>query len=1160
MPSPFIHLHAHSHYSLLRALPTIDELVGRAKELDMDAIALTDYAMYGAIEFYKECQKQGIKPIMGFEAYMAKQKMSDKRPRIDDRPGTLVLLAETTEGYRNLLKLTTLAHLEGFYYKPRIDKEILRQYGKGVIALIGDGKADLGAALAMDEFGKAEGVIREYVDILGEGNVFLELRDHPEMDDQVTRNRELIKLSKSTGVPLVATKDVHYLERGDADAHDVLMSIDSGKPVTDESRPSMLGVDYSFTDAEHMAKAFADVPEAITNTRAIADRCKVEIEIGKWYFADIKIPDGTTYDDELSRLAYEGAAAKVPEITEEIKARIEYELGIIRTKGYAPYFLVVSDYMRWAKEKGIVTTTRGSAAGSFVSYAIDIVPVNPLSYKLPFERFLNPFRPSAPDIDGDFADARRDEVIAYVTGKYGQDKVAQIGTFGTMQARAAVRDVGRALGFALPYVDRIAKLIPMGSQGFPMTIDKAIELTPELRALLDTDPQAKRLLDFARRVEGRASHVSVHAAGVVIAPRPLTDFCALQREPGGDKIITQFDMHAVEDAGVLKMDFLGIRNLSILGNAVEIIKKTKGIDIDIRNIPLDDPKTYQLLARGDTIGLFQLNGDGMTRYLKELKPSNIFDIMAMVALYRPGPIESIPEFIRRKHNPSLISYLDPRLKEILNASYGVITFQDDVMLTAIHLGGYNWEEADKLRKAMGKKIPAEMAKQKDKLLEGFVKNGLTEEKAQRLWSLIEPFAAYGFNKAHAAAYAMVAYQTAYLKANWTAEFMTAVLTAEAGDAETIADVVNACEKMGIEVLPPDVNSSGVNFTYIDDTHVRFGLLAIKGLGQEIAQTIIDERDKGGAYTSIADLSSRIDSRHFNKRSLEVLVKSGATDSLDERNRLLASIDQILLYHKNAVKDRASGQDSLFGGAAFAEREPLALRAVPEATQREKLAWEKELLGLYVSEHPFREYEEMLRGVIVPIAELASKKGTKGLIRVGGTVTSVRKIMTKNDEPMAFAKLEDTSGAVELVIFPGVFRQVENVCVPDVSVIAEGKYSEKEGQVNMICEAVIQVNPDNATDVRRLLASAAGKSQTAAPTTVAAGERVFIAVPPKMPPSLADELKRILADHPGSRRVFLLVRDGPSERRIETSYSIAFSSDAISAIERLVGRGAVLATT
>ncbi len=1164
MSSNFVHLHVHSHYSLLQALPQVDDLVKRAKELGMKSLALTDYAaLYGAIEFFKACKKAEIKPIIGVECYLAPFKMTDKRPRIDDRPYQIILLAETTDGYKNLLKISSAAHLEGFYYKPRVDKDLLRKYSEGIICLSGGLKGDIAKALEGSDHEKAEKLVAEYRDIFGPDNFFLEVQDHPEMDEQRARNADLFDLAAKTGTPVVATKDIHYIGPDDAEAHDILICIGAGKTVQQEDRARLLGVDYSFVDGEHMEQAFADHPEAVANTAKIADRCGVDIELAKWKFANYPIPEGMTYDQVLRERAYAGIAGKVPEVTEDIKKRLDYELEIIAKKGYAVYFLVVSDYVHWSREQGIVSTTRGSAAGSLVSYAIDIVPVNPLYFKLPFERFLNPFRPSAPDIDVDFADDRRDEVIAYVTQKYGADRVAQIGTFGTMAARAAVRDVGRALGLQYGFVDRVAKLIPFGSQGFAMTIDRAIKETPELKELAETDPTVNQLLELAKKVEGCARHCSVHAAGVVIAPGPLTDYVPLQREPGGDKIITQFDMNAVgeDGAGVLKMDFLGIRNLSILGQAVKIIKRTKGADIDLHEIPLDDKKTFELLARGETTGLFQLGGSGMTKYLMELKPTSIFDIMAMVALYRPGPIESIPEYIRRKNDPSLIKFFEPRAESYMKESLGILVYQDDVMLTAIHLAGYDWMEADKFRKAMGKKIPEEMAKQEVKFREGCKKNGVSPQTTSMIWELIKPFAAYGFNKAHAASYAMIAYQTAYLKANYPAEFMSAVLTAESksGDMETVADAVGECVRMGISVLPPDVNSSGANFTYIDDKTIRFGLEGVKNLGSDALAAIIAEREARGKYESIADLASRIDSKGFNKKSLEALIKSGAMDALGERNLLLANIDQVLSYHKNAMKDLTSGQANMFSAAQLASsRAGISLRPVPPATKRERLAWEKELLGLYVSEHPYREYSEFFGSLLTPISRLPQFKNARGLVRVGGFVTNSREITTKSNEPMAFVRLEDMTGSVEVVVFPKTYKACKDAVAPDVATVVEAKCEEKDGEIKLLCEKATRITSESAEMLKTLLAQANG-ARLAAGETVMATENadVRVAVPEAMTPTFANELKRVLGEHPGGRRVVLVVRGAGQPKQIATSYSIAFSSDSINAIEAVLGRGAVL---
>ncbi len=747
MSAKFIHLHVHSHYSLLNALPKIPELVKEAKKYEMTALALTDNAnLYGAIEFYKACKKAEIKPIIGADMYVAARTRNDKQGGVDNRRSRLVLLVKDLAGYHNLIKLVTLANLEGFYYKPRIDKELIEKYHEGLICISPSFSGATTQALKNGNIEEAKNLVTWYKQIYGADNFYLELTHHPEIEGHEETMKKIVALAKETNTPLVAAHDTYYINQEDKKARDTLLLVNTSGDFSDRNSDSS-EENFSFISPERAEELFADTPEALSNTLKIADACNLELKLGTWVFPDFKVESGLTPDEELKRLAYEGFKVRDLEQTKEYLDRLEYELKVIKDKGYAPYFLVVADLLRFAHANKILTNIRGSVAGSLTTYLTKITNVNPIEYKLPFERFLNPERPSAPDIDMDYADNRRDEVIAYAKSKYGADKVAQIGTFGTMMARGSVKDVARAMGFPYTLGDRISKLIPMGAQGFPMTIDRALAEVPELKEIYDKEADVKTIIDMAKKVEGCARHISVHAAGVVMSPAPLTDFTPLQFDTKGEeKIITQYDMHAVEDAGLLKFDFLGIKNLAIISDAVELAKKIDGVDVDIENIPMDDPKTFELLAKGETTGLFQLNGSGMTKYLKELKPSTIHDINAMVALYRPGPIESIPEYIKRKHNSRTIRFLDPRMKDILSQSFGVITYQDDVMLIAIKLGGYSWLEADKLRKAMGKKIPAEMEAQKSKLKEGLLKNGMNQEKADELWLLIEPFAAYGFNK------------------------------------------------------------------------------------------------------------------------------------------------------------------------------------------------------------------------------------------------------------------------------------------------------------------------------------------------------------------------------------------------------------------------------
>lgn len=1045
----FVHLHTHSHYSFLQALPKVPALVKAAKDAGMHALALTDTGnLHGAIEFYKAAQKKDLKPIIGVDLYMAPRTRFDKDPVLDAKRSRIVLLAENNEGYRNLLKLVSAAHVEGFFDKPRIDRDILREHAGGLIALIPSFAGDVARLLAAGDSNGARAALAEYQSIFPAGNLFLEITHHPKVEGHEERMREIIAISQESGVPLVAQHDVYYLKPEDREATEVMRRIGLGGGAGNEDE------DFSFVTEAQMREWFAHVPESVDESGKIAERCEVTLELGSWVFPDFRIPEGTTHEQLLRDTTYEGLKVRSMELTDEVKERIEYELSVIIGKGFAPYFLAVSDLLQHAKKVGILTTTRGSAAGSLVSYLNGITNVDPIAYKLPFERFLNPERPKAPDIDMDYADSRRDEMIAYAKQKYGEDHVAQIGTFGTMMARAAVRDVARALGHSYGTGDRIAKLIPIGQQGFPMTIDRALGMEPELKQLYDEDDDTREILDLARRIEGSARQTGVHAAGIVIAPTPLTDWTALQVDPKTGKLITQYDMHAVEDAGLLKFDFLGIKNLSILSNAIAGVKRTRGVDIDIENIPLDDTTTFEMLARGETEGTFQLNGAGMTRHLKELRPTTIHDINAMVALYRPGPMETIPQYIERKRNPKLITYLDPRMKDYLDASYGLLVYQDDVLLTSITLGGYSWLEADTLRKAMGKKIPEEMAAQKEKLLKGFQEYGkLSPAKGEQIWKLIEPFAAYGFNKAHAACYGKVAYQTAYMKANYPVEYMAAVLTADAGDTESISTFVAECERMEIPVLPPDVNESGTDFTVILGEHgekdaIRFGLSSIKNFGEGIAHAILDERNAHGPYASLADFLSRVAAKSLNRKSLESLIKGGALDRFGERSHLLLHIETLLAFHRDATQE--TPQDSLFGGMGLTP----TLTLPPSSTETplmEKLSWEKELLGIYVSGHPLDGYADKTAKAGIDIKQIMENPQAGRVIILPVLLSEVKTHLTKGGDKMAFIKVEDKTGNIESVIFPKLYKEHAASIVPGTCLLIKGAISIRNGETTLAIE-------------------------------------------------------------------------------------------------------------
>jgi DNA polymerase III subunit alpha len=1047
--SKFIHLHVHSHYSLLEALPKIGDLVKKAKKYEMPALALTDAGnLYGAIEFYKECLENEIKPIIGVDFYVATRTRHDKEARVDNQRSRLVLLAENEAGYKNLLKLVTASYLEGFYYKPRIDKEIIEKYKDGLIAIL--------PSFVKND---TEKLAQTYKEVFGENNFFLEITHHPEIMGHEERMKERVSMGEKHGIQLVAAHDVYYLAKDDRPARDTILSIqghitrggEGGGAFGNEEE------DFSFIDEKTALRYFKKLPQALENTVKIAERCNLKLELGAWVFPNLEVPGGKTPDEALREIVMNGLKRRNMEPTPEVMNRIEYELKIIKDKGYPKYFLVVSDLLHYAHEHGILTNIRGSVAGSLVTYLAGITNVDPLAFKLPFERFLNPDRPSAPDIDMDFADNRRDEVIEYARKKYGADHVAQIGTFGTMMARGAVRDVTRALGFPYSLGDLAAKLIPMGAQGFPMTIERAFKESPDFKQLYDDDQDVKTVVDMARKIEGNARHISVHAAGVVISPTPLTDYTALQYDTKGDnKIITQYDMYSIEEAGLLKFDFLGIRNLSIIADALERIKKIEGKEVKFEEIPIDDKKTFEMLARGETEGTFQLNGSGMTKALMDLKPSVIHDINVMVALYRPGPMDNIQEYIARKHGTKPVTFMHPKMRNFLDTTYGVLVYQDDLLMTAIEVAGYNWGEVDKFRKAVGKKIPEEMKKQHVMFVEGCQKHsGMSKEKAEALWDLFVPFQGYGFNKAHAASYGHIAYVTAYLKANFPEIYMSAVLTAESGDVETIGIMVNECKRMGIDVLPPSVNESFSQFSVIrgDDGKykIRFGLTTIKNFGQGISSSITAERKQGGKFKSLPDFLDRVKDKNLNRKSLESLIKSGAMDEFGERGMLLANLDTLLSYHKERMST-PENQSSLFGLMDSATLPTIRLAPAPEVDKKEKLAWEKDLLGLYLSGHPLEPYREKLLNREINIKKLEEfKENTEAI--VAGIVTEARDVLTKNNERMVFMKLTDFSGTTEVAVFPRVLNEYKQFVQPDACIAIKGKVSKRKGETSFIADKI-----------------------------------------------------------------------------------------------------------
>ncbi len=1044
----FVHLHVHSHYSLLDGLTKIDDLVEAAKADGQTALALTDAGnMYAAIEFYKECKSAGIKPILGVDFFVAPRTRHDKEHRIDDKTSRLVLLAKNMTGYKNLLQVVSRAYIEGFYYRPRLDRELIQEYKEGLIAILPSFSGEHAKALKDGVDDRARESLDWYKKQFGE-DCYVEITRHHEIEGHEERMQKIIEMAHAVGLPLVAAHDTYYLKPEDAIARELVTKIRSGGTLNRDFEGT--ANDFSFINREKAMLLFKDIPEALENTIKIAECCNVELELGKWVFPDFLLEKGQNADDELRKLAFSGFERRGVEKNDVSLTRIEYELSVISKKGYSPYFLVVSDLLRHAKEQGILTNIRGSVAGSLVTYLSGITNVNPLEYGLPFERFLNPERPSAPDIDMDYADNRRDDMIDYVRTKYGDDHVAQIGTFGTMMARAAVRDVSRALGHPYALGDAIAKLIPFGKQGFAVTIKGSLEEVPELAELYKRDQDAREVLDLAMKVEGNARHVGVHAAGVVIAPTRVTDFVPIQPDPKGGKKITQYDMHAVEDAGLLKFDFLGLTNLSILADAVSRVKERLGVAIDLDNFPLDDKKTYEMLSRGETLGVFQLAGGGMTTYLVDLKPTVIHDINAMVALYRPGPMNFIPQYIERKKNPKLVTYLDPRMEAILKNSYGVITYQDDVLQIAIDLAGYSWLEADKFRKAMGKKVVAEMAAQKEKFTAGCIERGMKPAVVQTLWEQIETFAAYGFNKAHAASYGNLAYKTAYMKANFPVDYMAAVLTADAGDVEKISEVINECKRMGISISPPSVNESKGNFTVMDEHSIRFGLYSIKNFGTGVADSIIAEREKKGRFEDISDFVSRIADKNLNKKSLESLIQSGALDDYAERGVLMHNIERLLEFHRELTKAPVD-QGSLFGGLSTAPAlAKLRLEPSPDVSTDQKLTWEKDLLGLYISGHPLDKHAAKLANAKNSIKH--AKEHLKNVETViAGYVETVQTILTKKGEKMAFLKISDLSDSIEVVIFPNLLKENDSLIVSGNCIMLKGKISERNGEDSFVAE-------------------------------------------------------------------------------------------------------------
>ncbi|MFA5308900.1 MAG: DNA polymerase III subunit alpha [Dehalococcoidales bacterium] len=1050
----FTHLHVHTEYSLLDGMCTIPKLVARAKELGMDSLAITDHGvMYGVIEFYQAARAAGIKPIIGCEIYVAPGSRLSKGSG-DRNNSHLVLLAKNQTGYQNLIQLVTKAHLEGFYYKPRVDKELLAQYHEGLVALSACGSGELSQLILAGRYAEAKETALWYQKTFGD--YFLEIMRHP-IPELEAANKYLVQMGSELDIPIVATNDTHYVNREDASAHDLLLCIGTNTTVKDEKRMKMAGDFFYLKSPQEMAELYKDIPQALENTQRIAEMCNLEMEFGRLHLPQIDIPKDKTPDEYLAELCRDNLAKYYPNPTPEIQKRLEYELDVIRQTQFANYILVVWDIISYTRRQNILFGVRGSAASSIILHLLGITPLDPMEHNMIFERFLNIERKEMPDVDMDFQDDRRDEVINYVSQKYGPDHVAQIITFGTLGARAAIRDVGRALGMAYGDVDRVARLVPAAPG---MTLGKAIDENPELKEIFQSDEIVRNLISQARRVEGVSRHASTHAAGVVISREPLANYVPLQKGAkvvGEEAVMTQFSMNDIARIGLLKMDFLGLANLTILGKARAIIKEKHGFEIDLYNLPMDDKKTFDLLAAGETAGVFQLEGSGMRRYIKDLKPSVFSDIAAMVALYRPGPMEHIPRFIDAKHGKIPITYPHPALENILRETYGVIVYQEQVLLIVQEFAGYSLGQADIFRKAMGKKIAETMKKEKRNFFSGARKRGFDERLTEEVFAMIEPFTGYAFNKAHAWCYGLVAYQTAYLKANYTAEYMTAFLTIHAGELEKTAGAIAECRRLNIAVLPPDINRSQLDFSIEKDetgqVAIRFGLGAVKNVGAGAIEPIIKERSQNGPYKSVEDLCRRADMQSANRRVIESLIKVGAMDCLETRGTMLNSIARIISLAQRETKLRETGQTTMFD--MFGETAPVPLTelelAPSEVSDREKALWEKELLGVGFSEKPFSPVFSRTEGNAVFCGNINAELD-KQIIVTAGRITSVRYAFTKKNESFAISVIEDVSGHVEVIAWPRVYNETEALWKEGSELIIKGKVRARDDEVSVICES------------------------------------------------------------------------------------------------------------
>jgi len=1195
--SDYVHLHNHTQYSLLDGLTKVPDLIRYVKETGMVAVAQTDHGtLSGAIDFYKEAKGSDIKPIIGMETYIAARTMYDREPGKDKPNFHLILLAMNNTGYQNLMKLSTKANLEGFYYKPRIDHALLEKHNEGLIVLSGCIGGEVADAIRQGQYDKAVELATWYKSVFGD-RYYIEVQDHghpkhpSKWDEQVSANKQLIKLAEELDIPCVVTCDAHYLKHEDQQAHEVLLCVQTGSFMSDEKRMSLANFELHVTDPQEIIDRWGeDYPEFIRNSRVIADRCQVDIELGKILIPKFPVPKGEDERSYLHKLVWRGLAWRYGTATEESAVnlteaearklvpedtiiRADYELGVIDQMGFNGYFLIISDFINWGKDTGIVFGPgRGSAAGSIISYALKITELDPLQYDLLFERFLNPDRISMPDVDIDIQDTRRDEVIQYCVQKYGTERVANIVTFGRMAARNAVRDVARVLQVPYAEADRWSKMIPPPVQGHHILLSTSLIKDPDLKREYETNETARQVFDLAVQMEGTIRSHGIHAAGVVIAPHDIVEYAPLEMAQKG-VVSTQYSMGPVEELGLLKMDFLGLSNLTIIKNALRIIKRVYNTDIDINTLPLDDKPAYELLARGDTTGVFQLESAGMKRYLKDLKPTVFEDIVAMVALYRPGPMQFIDEFIARKHGERQITYLHPSMENALKSTYGVLVYQEQVMQISKEVCGFTGGEADTLRKAIGKKKIDMMRKMKARMIEGGqAVSGIDPATMEKFWKQLEDFAEYCFNKSHAACYGLIAYQTAYLKAHFPSAFMAAVMTNDYDDTDRLAIEITECQHMGIQVLPPDVNESFVEFAVVPETNqIRFGMSAIKNVGTGAVEEILRGR-ADGMFANMEDFLSKVNPRVVNRKAMESLIKSGAFDRFGERHQLLANLDAMLAYASRLQKQRNSGQTDLFGAIIDddSHKPTLAMDIVaPSADPREQLLWERELLGLYLSQHPLELFEAFLAEQTVPLNSLKPAHDGRA-VTIGGAVTDIREITTKTGQKMAFVKLEDRFGEVEIILFPSSYQQTVGLWERDKVMLVRGKVSAKDRDGNIGSEVKIMV--DDAREIttaqaagyqltgkkrktpkeKAALRAAKAAASSTSETVALVRERVYIRLHSSQDQEVLVTLKQTLDDFQGGTDVVLVLGESANKQVIKLPTGINTDSEGLDLLRELVG--------